>query len=170
MGGKACRHNRLFYSPTEALNLKPLLWRSSIMLLVVLCSFSPSVVKQNLKFLFLSTYRKWWIATPEYVTAFLRSNYYDGSKFGRTLTKVIASCFSRKIVVNFCQEIFLTQSNFVTSKTKALRIDCFKVCLAITTSLIKGLPSSTLEQGLASSTIAGNFGLLAQRNFLPVFV
>lgn len=159
MGRSVCRQTVLFRH-RSAQPQTAYLRRSSIMLLVVLCSFSPSVVKQNLKFFSPSTYRKWWIATPEYITAFLRSNYYDGSKFGRRLTKIIASCFSRKIVVNFCQEISLTQSNFVISKTKALRMDCFKVCLALTTSLIKGLPSSTLEQWLGSSTIAGNFGLL----------
>jgi len=133
------------------------------MLLVVLCSFSPSVVKQNLKFFSPSTYRKSWIATPVYVVAF-SANKSCRSDFGKTLTKVIASCFSRAIVVNFCQEIFLAQWNFLTTKTKASRIGYFTVCPQPTPSLVKGLLRSTLEEQLASSTIAGNFALLTQRN------
>lgn len=126
------------------------------MLLVVLCSFSLSVVKQNLKFFSPSKYRKWWIAAPDCVTAFSANNYYC-SKFGKTLTKVIASCFSRKIVVNFCPEIFLAQCEFVTSKTKASRMDCFRVYPPVTTNLAKRLDSSVWEQRVAFSTIAGNF-------------
>jgi hypothetical protein len=67
------------------------------MLLVVLCSFSASVVKQNLKFFSPSTYRKWWIATPAYVTAFSASNYYYSNE-GKALTKVmplLADCLKR---------------------------------------------------------------------------
>lgn len=134
--------NRLFYSATEALNLKPLLWRSSIMLLVVLCSFSASVVKQNLKFFSLSTYRKWWIATPDYVTAFSANNYYC-SKLGKALIKAMplladclkrsADCLRAAIVVNFCQEIFLAQCKFLTRKTKTSRTDCFKSWSSATT-------------------------------------
>ncbi len=136
------------------------------MLLVVLCSFSPSVVKQNLKVLSPSAYRKGWIATPEYVAAFPANNYY-GSNFGKTLTRVIVSCLEAAIVVNFCQEIFSSSYDFVTSRVKVSRMDCFKVCSSVTTQLIKGLASSILEQWLASSTIAGNFVLLAQRSLLP---
>ncbi len=134
--------NRLFYSATEALNLKPLLWRSSIMLLVVLCSFSALVVKQNLKFFSRSTYRKWWIATPDYVTAFLASNYYY-SNFGKALIKAMpfladclkrsASCLRAVMVVNFCQEIFLAQCEFLTSKTKTSTTDCYKNWSSATT-------------------------------------
>lgn len=134
-----------------------------ILLLTVLCRVSVPVVKQNLKFLSPSTYRKWWIATPEYVTAFSANNYYC-SKFGKTLTTVIASCFSRKIVVNFCPEIFLAQCEFLASKTKASRMDCSKVYPPVTTSLVKELLRSTLEQRLTSSTIVGNFALLRQRS------
>ncbi len=136
------------------------------MLLVVLCSFSLSVVKQNLKFLSPSTYRKWWIATPDYVTAFSANNYYC-SKFGKRLNKALASCLGAAIVVNFCQEIFLAQCNFLTSKIKVLRIGYFTVCPPLTTHLVKRLLSSVLEQRVASSTIARNFALLRQRSPLP---
>jgi hypothetical protein len=143
-----------------------------------------SVVKQNLKVFSPSTYRKWWIATPEYVTAFSASNYYC-SDFGKIFTKVmllgsgyampllaacflrIASCLEAAIVVNFCQEIFLAQCEFVASKTQALRIGYFTVCPPLTTSLVKGLLRSTLGQRLTSSTIARNFALRIRSSLLP---
>ncbi len=153
MGGKVCV-NRLFYSATEALNLKPLLWRSSIMLLVVLCSFSASVVKQNLKFFSPSTYRKCSIPVPEYVAAFLASNYYY-SNFGKALIKAMpfladclkrsASCLQAAIVVNFCQEIFLAQCEFLTSKTKTSTTDCFKNWTPATTHPALGTTPFHLE-------------------------
>jgi len=134
------------------------------MFLVVLCSFSTSVVKQNLKLLSPSTYRKWWITAPEYATAF-PANKSCRSDFGKTLTKAITSCFGAAIVVTFCQEIFSAQCEFVTSKTKASRIGYFTICPQPTTSLVKGLLRSTLgqRQRLTSSTIAGNFALRMQR-------
>ena len=144
------------------------------MLLVVLCSFSTSVVKQNLKVFSPSTYRKWWIATPEYVTAFSATKSCR-SDFGKIFTKAMlllssyasASCLEAAIVVNCCQEIFLDQCEFVASKTKTSRMDCFTVCPSLTTSLVKGLLRSTLEQRLTSSTIARNFALRTRRSLLP---
>lgn len=172
--GKVCV-TRLFFRHRR-LNLKPLPWRSSMMLVIVLCRFSVSFVKQNLKVFSPSTYRKWWIATLEYVAAFSASNFYC-SNGGKTLTKAmpllaacllrLASCLEAAIVVNFCQEIFLAQREFVVSKTKASRIGYFTVCLPLTTSLVKGLFRSTLEQLLTSSTIAGNFALRTRRSLLP---
>ena len=108
------------------------------MLLVVLCSFSASVVKQNLKFFSPSTYRKCSIPVPEYVAAFLASNYYYSNE-GKALTKamlLLAACLKRSvsclraaIVVNFCQEIFLAQCEFLTSKTKTSRQTALKTGL-----------------------------------------
>ena len=146
------------------------------MLLVVLCSFSASVVKQNLKFFSPSTYRNWWIATPDYVTAFSANNYYY-SKLGKTLTKVLpgvagclkrsASCLRAAIVVNFCQEIFLAQCKFLTRKTKTSRTDCFKVCPPAISYPVEEILSSAWKQRVASSTLAFDFALLAQRSLLP---
>ncbi len=140
------------------------------MLLVVLCRVSLSVVKQNLKVFSPSTYRKWWIATPEYVTAFSASKSCR-SDFGQIFTKAMlllssyanASCLEAAIVVNCCQEIFLAQCEFVASKTKALRIDCFTLCPSVAINLIKGLLRSTLGQRLTSSKLARNFALRKQR-------
>lgn len=115
------------------------------MLLLVLCRVSLSVVKQKLNFFSPSTYKKCSITVPEYVSACLRSNYYYSNK-GKTLTKVITSCFNRTIVVNFFQEIFLAQCEFSTSKTKASRMDYFKVCPPLTIRLVKKLLRSTWEQ------------------------
>lgn len=149
------------------------------MLLLVLCRVSVSVVKQNLKFFSPSTYKKWWIATPDYVTAFLASNYYC-SKLGKTLTKVMpllaaclrksASCLRAVIVVNFCQEIFLAQCKFLTCKIKTSRTDYFKVCPPAISYPIEEIFSFTLGQPLASSTLATKGALLAQRTLLPVLV
>ena len=162
--GKVCYEQTVFPPPKA----RPLSFtrRSSIMLLVVLCSFSASVVKQNLKFLSPSTYRKWWITTPEYVAAFSASNYYC-SNGDKTLTKVITSCLEAAIVVNFCQEIFLAQCEFVTSKIKASRMDCFKVYALVTTHLAKRLLSSVLKQRVVSSTITYALALRTQRSLLP---
>lgn len=140
------------------------------MLVIVLCRFSVSFVKLfvNLKlnFSLQDPSRKWWATASKYLAAFSANNYYY-SKFGKTLTKVIASCFSRKIVVNFYPEIFLAQSNFPTSKTKASRMDCSRVCPPVATHLAKRLLSSVREQEVANSTIARNFALLRQRSPLP---
>lgn len=144
------------------------------MLVIVLCRVSVSVVKQKLKFFSQNPSKKWRANAPKYVTV-LPASESCRSDFGKTLTKVmlqrsryeIASCFSRAIVVNFCQEIFLAQGNFVTSKTKALRMDCLKVCPLLTTYLVKELLKFTLEQWLASSTVADNFALRAEKSLLP---
>ncbi len=149
------------------------------MLLVVLCSFSASVVKQNLKFVSPSTYRKWWIATPAYVTTFLASNYYYSNE-GKALIKAMpfladylkrsASCLRAAIVVNFCQEIFLAQCELKTRKTKTSTTDCFKNWTPATTYPFEEILSFTLKQPLLSSTLATKGALLAQRSLLPVFV
>ena len=153
--------------------------RSSVMLLSVLCSFSVSVVKQKLNFFSPSTYRKCSIPVPEYVAAFLASNYYY-LNFGKALTKAMpflaaclkrsASCFRAAIVVNFCQEIFLARCEFLTRKTKTSRTDCCKSWTPATTYPAEEILSFTLEQPLGSSTLATKGALLAQRIFLPLFV
>lgn len=102
------------------------------MLLLVLCSVSVSVVKQKLNFFSPSTYRKSWITMPEYVSAFLASNYYC-SNLGKKLINVIASCLRAVIAVSFWKQIFSSLCQFITSRTKALRVDYFKAWTPATT-------------------------------------
>ena len=149
------------------------------MLLVVLCSFSASVVKQNLKFVSLSTYRKWWIATPDYVTEFLASNYYYSNE-GKALIKAMpflaaclrksASCLRAAIVVNFCQEIFLAQCKFLTSRTTTSRTDCFKSWTPAINYPFEEILSSAWKQWLVNSALARDLALQAQKSLLPVLV
>lgn len=149
-----------------------------MMLLLVLCRVSVSVVKQKLNFFSPSTYRKSWITVPEYVLACLRSDYYC-SNLGKALTKAMlllaaclkrsASCLRAAIVVNFCQEIFLAQCEFLTSSTKTSRVCCKSWTPAISYP-VEEIFSLTLGQPLASSTLATKVALLTQRIFLPVFV
>ena len=111
-----------------------------MILLSVLCSFSVSVV--NLKLNNLNPFQKWWVSAYRYVAVFLASNYYC-SKSGKALTKAMpfladclkrsASCLRAAIVVNFCQEIFLAQCEFLTRKTKTSRTDCCKSWSSATT-------------------------------------
>ena len=148
-----------------------------MMLLSVLCSFSVSVV--NLKLNNLNPFQKWWVTASRYVAVFLASNYYC-SKSGKALTKAMpfladclkrsASCLRAAIVVNFCQEIFLAQCEFLTSKTKTSTTDCFKNWSSATTHPVKKIFSSAWKQCLVNSALARDLALQAQRNLLPVFV
>lgn len=133
-----------------------------MMLLVVLCRVSVSVVKQKLNFFSPSTYRKCSIPVPECVSACLRSNYY--SNLGKRLTKAMpkkaacfrksAACLRAAIVVNFCQEIFLAQCEFLTSRTTTSTTDCFKNWTPATIYPALEPLSSTWKQWLASITLA----------------
>lgn len=111
-----------------------------ILALIVLCSFSVSLV--NLKLNNLNPFQKWWVTSSEYAAAFLASNYYCSNE-GKALTKAIpllaaclkrsASCLRAAVVVNFCQEIFLAQCEFLTSRTTTSRADCCKSWSSATT-------------------------------------
>ena len=138
------------------------------MLLSVLCSFSVSVV--NLKLNNFNPFQKWWVSAYRYVAVFLASNYYC-SNSGKALTKAMlllaaclkrsASCLRAAIVVNFCQEIFLAQCKFLTSRTTTSRTDCFKSWTPATTYSVEEMLSFTWKEWLAISTLALDFALLA---------
>ncbi|MBW4641217.1 MAG: hypothetical protein KME05_23980 [Gloeocapsa sp. UFS-A4-WI-NPMV-4B04] len=123
-----------------------------MMLLLVLCSVSVSVV--NLKLNNLNPFQKWWVSAYRYVAVFLASNYYC-SNSGKALTKamlLLAACLKRSvsclraaIVVNFYQEIFLAQCEFLTSKAKTSTTDCFKNWTPATTHPALGTTPFHLE-------------------------
>jgi hypothetical protein len=148
-----------------------------MMLLSVLCSFSVSVV--NLKLNNLNPFQKWWVTASRYVAVFLASNYYC-SNSGKALTKamlLLAACLKRSvsclraaIVVNFCQEIFLAQCEFLTRKTKSSRIDCFKSWSSATTYPFEEILITAWKQWLVNSALARDLALQAQKSLLPVLV
>ena len=147
------------------------------MLLSVLCSFSVSVV--NLKLNNLNPFQKWWVTASRYVAVFLASNYYC-SKSGKALTKAMpfladylkrsASCLRAAIVVNFCQEIFLAQCEFLTSRTTTSRTDCCKSWSSATTHPVEKPLSSAWKQWLVNSAFARGLALQAQSCPLPALV
>ncbi|MBW4637038.1 MAG: hypothetical protein KME05_02185 [Gloeocapsa sp. UFS-A4-WI-NPMV-4B04] len=116
---------------------------------------------------------------PEYVAAFLASNYYYSNE-GKALTKAIpllaaclkrsVSCLQAAIVVNFCQEIFLAQCELKTRKTKSSRTDCCKSWSSATTYPFEEILGSAWKQWLVNSALARDLALQAQKSLLPVLV
>jgi hypothetical protein len=87
-------------------------------MLIVLCRFYASIVKQNLNFFSRNIPRKWWATAPTGLRAFPVSRWRCYSDFEKNLTNEITSCQNQ---VNTGQEVISSKYNFLSSRRKNLR-------------------------------------------------
>lgn len=103
-----------------------------MMLCLVLCRFSVSVVKQKLDFFPQHFYQEWW-ATPFKNTAAIPDGQWCWcSGFGKMLIKAIASCLVAALAVNFGKEIISAKHKLVHQLGKSFEEDYFRLCPQLT--------------------------------------